>query len=124
MGRSSELGSLKKRAVPASPLPSSAECRVAAYQELNKIKRGLPKSLISEFEKRKVTNVEEAAKVARALRAKRVKSHKVVKAKKSTKASKRSKGATPGELSRPGGSTAHKAIAALKQALNSGVVKL
>ncbi|KAG6440110.1 hypothetical protein BBOV_II006425 [Babesia bovis T2Bo] len=96
---------------------------VAAYQELAKVKRGLPRRLVSEIERRKATSIEDAARVANALRAKRTKSHKVVKANGPGKA-KGSKPKKPGEFLKPSDEATLEVIAGVKRALDSGVIKL
>ncbi|GFE54930.1 hypothetical protein BaOVIS_023340 [Babesia ovis] len=113
-------------AMSPDPRTSSGPPRdsVAAFQELAKLKRGLPRHLVAEIEKRKITTVEEATRVAQILRNRRVKSHKAAVRRKSTKKAKPRKTEKPGELTRPGGKVARKVIASVKRALNNGVVKL
>ncbi|GIX63691.1 ABC transporter ATP-binding protein [Babesia caballi] len=122
--RSAELGALRRSGDTASAAPSKSRDPVVAFQELAKVKRGLPRPLAAEIERRKVTSVEEAERVALALRAKRVKSHRIAKPRKLRSTNKPATVLKPSELTRPGGKTARKAITSMKKALNSGVIKL
>ncbi|KAK1443753.1 hypothetical protein BgAZ_206290 [Babesia gibsoni] len=122
--RQTELGSLKKRNTTTAVAPSNKKDGVALYQELNKLKSGLPKALVTEFDKRKVRTVEEAAKVASALRSKRIASHKISNNNKKRDTAKRKQALKPAELTRPGGKSTRNTIDTMKRAINSGIVKL
>ncbi|GBE60755.1 hyaluronoglucosaminidase, putative [Babesia ovata] len=122
--RAAELGALRESGAASSATPSKPRDRVAAFQELAKAKRGLPRHLVAEIERRKVTTVEEAAHVAHVLRTKRTKSHKIAKPRKPLKKSKAPKSPKPAELTRPSGKAARKVISRMTKALNTGVVKL
>lgn len=122
--RTAELGALRGSADVPSSSSSKPRDRVAAFQELARVKRGLPRPLVAELERRKVTSVEEAAHVARVLRTKRTKSHKVTTPRRSLRKTKTPKSAKPEELTRPGGKAARKVIARMTKALNTGVIKL